>query len=155
MNAVTKQSRAAEAFMLDTPMAARRALDDAISIYANEDTIMREKALDAICGDRAAYWTMSGYSDAIGSSLPYALNAGVDVSRAVENAYAARQFLRPGALDRIVPLNMAAARALSLAYSREGSWRDEPELLMRAKRDCRPPAKREPLTHDNFVAGRV
>ncbi len=136
--AETRKAEAArEAFMLDTPMAARRALDDAISIYANEDTIMREKALDAICGDRAAFWTMSGYSDAIGSSLPYALNAGVDVTRAIENAYAARQFLRAGALDRIVPLNMAAARALSLAYSREGSWRDEPELLMRSKRDCR------------------
>jgi hypothetical protein len=130
-------TEASDTYLLDTPMAARRALDDAIALYGNEDTIMREKALDAICGDRAAFWTMSSYSDAIGSSLPYALNAGVDLSRAVENAYAARQFLKVGALDRIVPLNMAAARALSLAYSREGSWRDEPELLMRAKRDCR------------------
>lgn len=141
IRAITKQSRAAEVYMLDTPMAARRALDDAIAIYANEDTIMREKALDAIDGNRAAYWTMSGYSDAIGSSLPYALNAGVDLSRAVENAYAARQFLKAGALDRIVPLNMAAARALSGAYAREGSWVEEFELLSRAKRDFRKVAR--------------
>ncbi|TGV15791.1 hypothetical protein EN816_00635 [Mesorhizobium sp. M8A.F.Ca.ET.173.01.1.1] len=137
MNAVTKQSRAAEAFMLDTPMAAKRALDDAITIYGNEDTIMREKAMDAICGDRAAFWSMSGYSDAIGSTLPYMLNAGVDIDRAVAAAYERRPFLKRGVLDRIIPLNMAAARALSSAYSREGSWRDEPELLMRSKRDCR------------------
>ena len=100
MNALTKQSRAAEVYMADTPLAARRALDDAIAVYGNEDTIMREKALDAICGGRAAFWTMSGFSDAIGSSLPYALNAGVDLARAIENAYAARQFLKAGALDR-------------------------------------------------------
>lgn len=133
----TTPGAARDAFMLDTPMAARRALDDAIAIYGNEDTIMREKALDAICGGRAAFWTMSSYSDSIGSSLPYALNDGVDLDRAVENAYSARLFLKAGALDRIVPLNMAAARALSLAYAREGSWLDEPELLMRSKRDCR------------------
>jgi hypothetical protein len=98
---------------------------------------MREKALDAICGERAAYWTMSNYSDAIGSSLPYALNAGVDIGRAVDAAYERRPFLKRGALHRIVPLNMAAARGLSSAYARFGAWRDEPELLMRAKRDCR------------------
>lgn len=129
-----------DAYMADTPLAAKRALDDAITIYGNEDTIMREKALDAICEGRAAYWTMSGYSDAIGSSLPYALNAGVDIDRAVDAAYERREFLKRSALSRIVPLNMAAARALSNAYARYGAWRDEPELLMRAKRDCRRPA---------------
>jgi hypothetical protein len=121
----------------DTPLAARHALDDAIAIYGNEDTIMREKALDAICEGRAAYWTTAGYSNAIDSSLPYALNAGVDIGRAVDAAYERRPFLKRGALSRIVPLNMAAARALSLAYAHYGAWRDEPELLMRAKRDIR------------------
>jgi hypothetical protein len=128
---------ASTAYLFDTPLAAKRALDDAIAIYGNEDTIMREKALDAICEGRAAYWSMSGYSDAIGSSLPYALNAGVDIGRAVDAAYERRPFLKRAALSRIVPLNMAAARALSAAYARHGAWRDEPELLMRAKRDCR------------------
>jgi len=132
-----RESKAAQAYQADTPLAAKRALDDAIAIYGNEDTIMYEKALDAICGDRAAYWTMSGYSDAIGSSLPYALNAGVEIDRAVDAAYERRPLLKRSALSRIVPLNMAAARALSLAYARYGAWRDEPELLMRAKRDCR------------------
>ncbi|TGT76744.1 MULTISPECIES: hypothetical protein [unclassified Mesorhizobium] len=125
------------AYMADTPMAAKRALDDAIAIYDNPDDIMREKALDAIAEDRAAYWSMSGYSDAIGSTLPYMLNAGVDIGSAVDQAYEHRPFLKRGALARIVPLNMAAARALSAAYARYGAWRDEPELLMRAKRDCR------------------
>lgn len=137
MTAHTSPSAASQAYLLDTPLAAKRALDDAIAIYGNEDTIMREKALDAICGDRAAYWTTANYSNAIDSNLPYALNAGVDIGRAVDAAYERRQFLKRGALARIVPLNMAAARALSAAYAREGAWRDEPELLMRAKRDCR------------------
>lgn len=114
-------------------------VDSVARLYGNDDTIMREKALEAICGDRAAFWTMANYSNAIDSSLPYALNAGVDIARAVANAYVSRPFLKPGALDRIVPLNMAAARALSHAYALEGAWRDEAELLMRAKRDCRKP----------------
>lgn len=125
------------AYMADTPMAAKRALDDAVAIYQNPDDIMREKALDAIAEGRPAYWSVAGYSDAIGSSLPYHLNAGVDISSAVEEAYGRRPFLGRGMLDQIVPLNMAAARALSAAYAREGTWCEEFELLRRAKRDCR------------------
>jgi len=129
--------KAAQAYQADMPLASKRALDDAIAIYGNEDTIMYEKALDAICEGRAAFWTAAGYSNAIDSSLPYALNAGVEIDRAVDAAYERRGFLKRDALSWIVPLNMAAARALSLAYAKEGTWRDEPELLMRAKRDCR------------------
>lgn len=132
-----RQSLAAQAYQEDTPLAAKRALDDAITIYGNEDTIMYEKALDAICEGRAAFWTMAGYSNAIDSSLPYMLNAGVEIGSAVDAAYERRPFLKRDALYWIVPLNMAAARALSLAYTREGTWRDDFELLMRAKRDCR------------------
>jgi len=87
MTAHTSLAASNEAYLLDTPLAAKRALYDAIAIYGNEDTIMREKALDAICGDRAAYWTTASYSNAIDSSLPYALNAGVDIGRAVDAAY--------------------------------------------------------------------
>lgn len=32
-----------------------------------------------------------------------------------------------------------------------GKWRDEPELLARAKRDTRQSLKREPLTYANYL----
>jgi hypothetical protein len=137
LHRVRMQGESATAFMADTPMAAKRSLDDAIAVYGNEDTIMREKALDAIYEGRAAYWTMASYNNAIDADLPYALNAGVDIDRAIDAAYERRPFLKRGVLDRIVPLNVAAARALSGAYSRDGSWVEEFELLRRAKRDCR------------------
>lgn len=127
----------AVAYLADTPMAARRALNDAMDIYRNEDGHMRDKAIDAIAAGRAAYWTMTGSSNAIGFDLPLALNRGVDIDRALGNAFCGRAYNAICELDRLVPLNMAAARALGLAYSRHGSWRDDHELLMRSKRDMR------------------
>ncbi|MEQ1938598.1 hypothetical protein ABMA46_10110 [Mesorhizobium sp. CN5-321] len=125
-------------YMDETAITVRRSLDDAIAVYQNEDTIMREKAIDAIAEGRAAFWTTSSYSSAITADLPYALNAGVEINQAIENAFPAyKAYRRVPALDTIVPLNMKAALALSVAYSAKGIWKDEPELLMRAKRDMR------------------
>ena len=74
-----RESKAAQAYQTDTPLAAKRALDDAIAIYGNEDTIMYEKALDAICEGRAAFWTAAGYSNAeldrIDEQMVFARNA--------------------------------------------------------------------------------
>lgn len=127
-------SPAATAYLDETTLSVRRSLDDAITVYDNADTIMREKALDAILEGRAAYWTTASYHNAIASDLPYALNAGVEIARAVDDAYERRQWAKDGALDTIVPLNRKAALALSVAYSMHGLWRDEEELLIRAKR---------------------
>lgn len=142
----------AKIYMDETPLSVRRALDDAIAVYGNEDTIMREKAIDAIVEDRAAYWTTSSYSSAITADLPYALNAGVEINRAIEAAFPDHKAdRRIPALDTIVPLNRKAALALSIAYSLKGKWRDEPELLARAKRDTRKQLKPEPLTYANYL----
>ncbi len=125
------------AYMGDTPMAARRALDDCLDIYRNEDGLMRDKAIGAIADGRPAFWTMSNYHNALSYDLPLALNAGVDIDRALDNAFRSRPYHSIHELDRLIPLNMAAARALGHAYSRHGSWRDDEELLMRSKRDMR------------------
>ena len=136
----------AKIYMDETPLSVRRALDDAIAVYRNEDTLMREKAIDAIVEGRAAYWTTVSYHSASNSDLPHYLNAGVEIERAVDEAYPDWRFAfnpelqkqkRRAALDTIVPLNMKAALALSIAYSAKGIWKDEPELLMRSKADKR------------------
>jgi len=139
-------------YLEEDALSMRRALDDAITVYGNPDTIMREKAIDAIVEDRAAYWTTSTYSSAITADLPYALNAGVEINRAIEAAFPNHKAdRRIPALDTIVPLNRKAALALSVAYSLKGKWRDEPELLARAKRDTRQQLKPEPLTYANYL----
>lgn len=157
-------SFAAEHYLSETKLTVRRALFDAMTVYCNEDSVMRDKAIEAILEGRSAYWTTSTYSSAATSDLPYALNAGVDIDVAVDEAYPDRRFaadpdlqkrLRIAALDTIVPLNFKAAFALSITYSGRGIWRDEEELLMRSKRDMRPPAKREPLTYANYKAGKL
>lgn len=136
----------AQSYMDETPLSVRRSLLDAIEVYQNHDTIMQEKAIDAIAEGRAAYWTTSSYSNAVTSNLPYSLNAGVEINEAIEAAHPEWRYARAPelrkqhcrfALDTIVPLNRKAALALSVAYSQKGIWRDEDELLIRAKRDTR------------------
>src|SRR5690606_37196457 len=83
-------SKAAAAYLAETPVSVRRNLLDSIEIYRNEDAIMRDKAIEAIAEHRAAFWTISSYNDAIASALPFALNASVDISTAIENAYERR-----------------------------------------------------------------
>jgi hypothetical protein len=55
-------SKQAASYLADTPMAARRNLLDAMEIYRNEDSVMRDGAIEAIAEGRAAYWTMASYS---------------------------------------------------------------------------------------------
>lgn len=136
MNALT--AHAPIRTSIDEAMEARRHLDDAITVYGNNDTIMREGAIEAIADGRAAYWTMAQYHNARASDLPIALNAGISIAQVLEEAYAdGRAFGREPALDTIVPLNFKAANALALAYARFGSWKDDEELLSRCLRNCR------------------
>lgn len=157
-------SKEAEAYLGETPLSILRNLHDAIAVYGNEDTVMKEKAIDAIAEGRAAYWTVSSYSDAVNSNLPYALNAGVEIGRAIDASTPDWQYARNpklqkqhrrAALDTIVPLNRKAVNSLALAYARAGSFFDDAELEMRAKRDPRRQTKRLPLTYANFKGGRV
>lgn len=165
MTAFPRPSKEAEAYMGETPLSVRRNLADAIEVYGNPDTVMMEKAVDAIAEGRATYWTVSNYHSATNSNLPYALNAGVEIGRAIDAAYpdwryarnpALQKQHRAAALDTIVPLNRKAVNSLALAYIKiAGSFRDDAELERRAKRDTRRQTKREPLTYANFKAGRV
>lgn len=130
-------SNAAASYMGETPLSVRRNLDDAIAVYGNESTVMREGAIDAIAEGRAAYWSVAKYHNARAADLPYALNAGADITGTVEDAYRGRPYSVLEALDTIVPLNRKAVNALALAYAKAGSFRDDAELEMRAKRDGR------------------
>lgn len=127
----------AQAYMADTPMAARLALLDAVEIYNNDDEVSYEIAIEAIASGRAAFWTTSKYHDQIGSVLVNEAN-----TKLMDDAIAfIPPFKRDGMeryLDTLVPLNAKAETALSLAYAKHTStWRDEPELAMRRVRDCR------------------
>jgi len=123
---------------LDEAFEARRHMLDAIEIYRNGYDDNRESAIGAIASGRAAYWTTSSYSASRTVDLPLALNRGVSIAEALEEAFPGwRAPYREEALDTIVPLNRKAAIALSNAYARYGSWVDEEELEMRALRDCR------------------
>lgn len=135
-----------QAFADDTPIAARRALSDAIAIYDNNDSLMQEGAIDAIAAGRAAFWTTSQYHNGIGSMLPHPLNRGEGAEAAIDyccrgTVYGIvphkRDEMQVEALEWIVPLNLAAARELSHAYAKHGFWKDEAELLTRAKSDMR------------------
>ena len=60
------------------------------------------------------------------------------IAEALEREYPAHmQGKRLAALDTLIPLNLKAATALSIAYEDFGTWREEPELLARATRDLR------------------
>ncbi|MGX9120296.1 hypothetical protein ACWTU6_27075 [Mesorhizobium sp. BHbsci] len=125
-------------YMTETPLSVRRRLLDAIDVYNNGYEDIRESAIEAIAAERAAYWTTSTYSAARTVDLPLALNRGVNIREALEQAFPAWcADRREAALETIVPLNRKAAFALSGAYASFGIWRDEEELEMRALRDCR------------------
>ncbi|MER8959340.1 hypothetical protein [Mesorhizobium sp. M0701] len=125
-------------YLTETPISVRRRLLDAIDVYNNGYDDIRASAIDAIAAARAAFWTTSTYSAARTVDLPLALNRGVSIATALEQAFPAWcADRREVALETIVPLNRKAAIALSGAYARFGIWRDEEELEMRALRDCR------------------
>lgn len=156
-------------YMDETPVTMRRALTSAIALYDNCDSEMERQTVNAIVEGRAAFWTTSQYHNATSSALPYSLNAGVDIERALEAGYSEAHYgrdfarinrMRRDALDWIIPLNLKAATALSLAYSAKGVMRDEAELLLRAYVDMRKqptnqkPAKAKSLpTHEADFAG--
>ena len=126
------------AYMNDTPLAARRALDDAIEIYQNEDAVAREQCIEAIASGRPAFWISRQYHDARANALRYDATKTGDVVGSMLALYPPhRRDSRKSALDSLVPLDRRAAVALSLAYAEIGLWRDEPELMLRSKRDCR------------------
>ena len=126
------------AYMNDTPLAARRALADSIEIYGNEDAVGREQCIEAIASGRPAFWTSRQYHDARANALRYDATKTGDVVGSMLALYPPhRRDSREAALDSLVPLDRRAAVALSLAYAEIGFFRDEPELLLRSKCDCR------------------
>lgn len=123
---------------IDEAFEARRHLSDAIAVYGNGYDDLRDGAICAIALGRAAYWTTSSYSAARTVDLPFALHRGLTIADALEEAFPSwRAQYREAALETLVPLNRKAAMALSNAYAKFGSWREEEELEMRVVRDCR------------------
>lgn len=114
---------------LSLTAAARMAINDASELYDNEDALARRKAQTAYEQDRPAYWSTATYHAQRASQLQIAVNE-MALRKALACTY------KPGsdwiaALDTLVPLNVKAATALSVAYADYGLWRDEPELLLR------------------------
>ena len=129
----------AREFQTETPLTMRRHLADAIAIYGNDFTSDHEDAISAIISGRAAYWSTAGYSAQRAGILLGHLNRGCTFEEALADAYAnqPRPLIERG-LDTLVPLNLKAANALSLAYSHfTATWHDDEELLLRRVRDCR------------------
>lgn len=126
-------------YMAETPLAVKRQLLDTVALYQNEDTNMLEQAIEAVASGRAVYWTVSGYSNATNSDLPYELNRGRSIKETLEAAYQGwKADRRAAALDTIVPCNRAAVNALANAYIEiAGSFRDDDELAARRVRDTR------------------
>lgn len=121
----------------NSPASGKRRLNDAVAIYSNDDAQAWDWAFDAFCNGRASFWTIACYHNQSACNMLNAINLGTSIAEA-----RARYFGRPGdkpedALGTLVPLNRAAARALSLAYSEAGLWRDDDELLMRGVKDFR------------------
>lgn len=129
----------AKEFLTETPLSMRRHLQDAITIYGSDSTYDEEIALDAILAGRPAFWSTAKYHSACAGILLRNLNHGLSFEDAIADAYCPwqRGNVEHG-LDSLVPLNLKAANALSLAYSHHtATWHDEEELLMRRVRDCR------------------
>jgi hypothetical protein len=138
MNAISQPSRDAQVYLSEDAFAMKRHLEDAIEVYGNRYDDNRDSALDAIVAGRAAFWSTSTYSAARTVDLPLALNRGVSIKDALEQAFPAWcAGDRRAALDTIVPLNRKAAITLSGAYASHGVWMDEEVLEMRRLRDCR------------------
>lgn len=110
----------------------------AIAIYDNCCDLFRDLAVDAIIAGRSAFWTTASHHSARAYELPVHINKGASIAEALEREYPAHmQGKRLAALDTLIPLNLKAATALSIAYEDFGTWREEPELLARATRDLR------------------
>lgn len=129
----------AKIYMDETPLAVKRQLLDAVTVYRNEDTNMLEQAIEAAASGRAVYWTAASYSNATASDLPCELNRGRSIKEVLEEAYQGwKADRRASALDTIVPCNLAAVNALAKAYIEiAGSFRDDDELAARRVRDMR------------------
>ncbi|RWB29623.1 MAG: hypothetical protein EOQ41_16055 [Mesorhizobium sp.] len=132
-------ARDAAAYLSEDAFSTKRHLENCIAIYGNGYDDIRASAIEAIASGRAAFWTTSTYSAARTVDLPLALNRGVGIREALEQAFPAWcADRREAAMETIVPLNTKAVNALALAYAQiSGSFFEDAELEARRMRDCR------------------
>lgn len=121
---------------IDLTAQARMAVEDAISVYDNDDAVARRLALAAFEQDRPAFWTTATYHSQKASLFQQAANYK-PLLEALHYAYN-RGDDYIAALDTLVPLNDQAALAMVIRYSDYGIWRDTEELLARRYRRMRP-----------------
>lgn len=123
----------ASEYINETPITVSAKLNAAIAFYDNCCDRFRELAVEAILSGRSAFWTTASHHSARAYELPVHINKGASIVEALEQEYPSHpQGKRLAALDTLIPLNLKAATALSIAYEDFGTWRDEAELLARA-----------------------
>lgn len=122
----------ASEYINETPITVSAKLNAAIAFYDNCCDRFRELAVEAILAGRSAFWTTASHHSARAYELPVHINKGSSIAEALEQEYPADQGKRLAGLDTLIPLNLKAATALSIAYEDFGTWRDEAELLARA-----------------------
>ncbi len=112
------------------------ALRQIIDLYDNDDAVAREYAEEAFNAGRPAYWSSATHSAALTKCVMNTANRLGSLEDAIRIEVAPhRRWQVQDILDVLVPLNEAAERELSIAYSKyTGTWRDEPELAMRRVR---------------------
>jgi hypothetical protein len=116
----------------DLAAEARMHLGDAVELYDNADAIGERVALAAYERGDPSFWSTASYHAQKMALLQIKANQ-MPLLAALKHAYGAgADYL--AALDRLVPLNYAAAREMSKLYSEMGLWRDEEELLARRLR---------------------
>jgi len=128
----------ASEYINETPITVSAKLNAVIALYDNCCDRFRDLAVEAIRAGRSAFWTTASHHSARAYELPVHINKGASIAEALEQEYPSHpQGKRLAGLDTLIPLNLKAATALSIAYEDFGTWRDEAELLARAVRDVR------------------
>lgn len=128
----------AQAYMDETPISVKRALDDAIAIYGNPDGADRSQCVEQIIRGRPAFWTSASHHDQRALGLRYSATQTGSVVDAMHSIYPEhRKQQREAALDTLIPLDWRAVNSLALAYAECGVWRDDAELARRRERDTR------------------
>lgn len=115
-------------------------------LTSTSDTEAERTVADRLASHQPAFWSLATYSDQRGIILRE-LSNDVGAVRALEavNVRGDLYGFTVAHLDRLLPLNNAAARQLMSAYMRLGTWRDEDELSARTDEAETLPVKTEAM----------
>jgi len=109
-------------------------------LTSTSDKVSEEAAADRLANREPAFWSLSTYSDAPGIALRDLCNE-IGPERAVEE----NPRFTLERLERVLPLNKAAAYALCRAFVHFGTFRYADELLARTDHAETLPAKTDAM----------